>query len=137
MNKFPPDGPLKPSTRWSDYGRNTWGPYWDVLFPPSMVTGWIDWKLGSTGVGVARLLWAQREYLRRTYESVYGTDPAGWPSQHPGVILGGGQTSLDAACLRCNYFDPHHSAARALELARRHETSDGAFRRVTARENAT
>ena len=41
----------------------------------------------STGVNVARRLWDQREYLRHTYESVHGTDPAAWPSQHPGVVL--------------------------------------------------
>ncbi|WP_250150338.1 hypothetical protein [Mycolicibacter acidiphilus] len=117
-------GPRKPSTRWSDHGRGSWGPYWDAMFPPAMVTGWINWKRGSTGVNVARSLWEQREYLRRTYESVYGIDPGRWPSQHPGVVLGGGH----AACLRCGYFEPGgNSPPWALDLARRHETTDGDF----------
>lgn len=131
-----PRGPLKPSTRWSDGDHDTWGPYWDVMFAPAMVTAWIDWKRGSTGVNIARALWEEREYLRRTYESVYGTDPAGWPSQHPGVILSGVPTSTYAACLRCSYFDPFRPAARAVELARRHETSDGTWRgTATAADN--
>lgn len=33
-------------------------------------------KLGSTGVNIAGRFWEQREYLRRTYESVHGNDPA-------------------------------------------------------------
>lgn len=47
MTGDPPGGPLKPATRFSDYGRSTWGPYWDVLFGPAMVTAWINWKRSS------------------------------------------------------------------------------------------
>lgn len=119
-----PDGRRKPSTRWSDHGRDSWGPYWDAMFSPAMVSPWINWKRGSTGVNIARAVWEQREYLRRTYESVYGTDPTRWPSQHPGVVLGRGH----AACLRCGYFNPAGTSALwALDLARRHEVSDGEF----------
>jgi hypothetical protein len=114
---------LKPSTRWSDHGPNTWGPYWDAMFSPAMVTGWINWKRGSTGVNIARLYWYEREYLRLAYESVYGSDPANWPSQHPGVVLGD-----RAACLRCHYFGTWSGPLPALDLARRHETSGGEFR---------
>lgn len=113
---------LKPSTRWSDYGRGTWGPYWDAMFSPRMVTGWINWKRGSTGVNIARRYWYQREYLRLAYESVYGSDPVNWPSQHPGVVLGD-----RAACLRCHYFDLQGAALEALDSARRHETSGAEF----------
>ena len=134
-----PDGRRQPSTRWSDYGRGSWGPYWDAMFTPALVSPWINWKLGSTGVNIARALWEQREYLRRTYESVYGTDPAWWPSQHPGVVLDG----RHAACLGCGYFEPSGArararATRALDLARRHETTGGEFigrRREPAPEN--
>ena len=84
MNEAFQGGPLKPSTR-PGGGANTWGPYWDALFPQRLVTSWINFKRLSTGVNVARRLWDQREYLRRTYESVHGTDPAAWPSQHPGA----------------------------------------------------
>jgi hypothetical protein len=99
------------------------------------VTSWINFKRLSTGVNVARRLWDQREYLRRTYESVHGTDPAAWPSQHPGVVLDAVLRTAHPACLRCHWFDAsgHYMKApgelgKALVLARRHETSDGTFR---------
>lgn len=76
-------------------------------------------EIAATGSGLRR---------EGSYESVYDADPANWPSQHPGVILDLASTSVDAACLRCHDYDPRHGPARALELARRHETSDGAFR---------
>lgn len=114
---------LRPSTRWSDHAPNTWGPYWDVLFGPGMVTSWTDWKRGSTGVNIVRRYWDQREYRRRIYESVYGSDPASWPSQHPGVALGD-----CAVCLRCHYFSLHSGQIGALDLAWRHESSGGRFR---------
>ena len=125
--------PLKPSSRPSG-GANTWGPYWDALFPPRLVTPWINWKRTSSGVNVARRLWDQREYFRHTYELVHGTDPAEWPSQHPGVVLDEVLWVAHAACLRCHWFDPTgHSMERpdelqkAIALARRHETSNGEF----------
>ena len=124
-----------PSTRVSASAEDTWGPYWDALFPPRPVSPWINWKRMSSGVNIARRLWDQREYLRRTYESVHGTDPAEWPSQHPGVVLDEVLWVAHAACLRCHWFDPTGHSMRspddlqqALVLARRHESSDGAFR---------
>jgi hypothetical protein len=128
----PGGGPLKPSTRASAGAARSWGPYWDIKFPPAMVTGWINWKRMSTGVNVARRLWDQREYLRRTYESVHGDDPAAWPSQHPGVVLDAVLWMAHPACLRCQWFDAgfymrrEGGLLRALDLARRHEVSDGA-----------
>ena len=128
----PRGGPLKPSTRASIGAAHTWGPYWDILFPPQSVTGWINWKRMSTGVNVAKRLWDQREYLRRTYESVHGDDPAAWPSQHPCVVLGAVLWMAHPACLRCQWFDGpgfymrrDGGLLRALDLARRHEVSDG------------
>lgn len=103
MTEVGKGGNLRPSTQFS--AANTWGPYWNALFPPSLVTEWIDFKRRSTGLNVARRLWDQREYLRRTYESVYGTDPEGWPSQHPGVVLDEVLWMAHAACLRCRWFD--------------------------------
>jgi hypothetical protein len=50
------------------------------MFRPRMVTPWINGKRGSTGVDIARRYWDQREYLRLTYEPVYGSDPLNWPS---------------------------------------------------------
>lgn len=114
-------GPLKPSTRWSAGASHSWGPYWDRMFQPRMVTGWIDWKRGSTGVNVARRFWDQREYLRRTYQAVHGDDPDLWPSQHPGVVLDAVPTIDHAACLRCQWFENQRGSA--LHFARQHETS--------------
>lgn len=55
---------LHPARRWSAGASGSWGPYWEALYRPAMVTSWIDWKRGSTGVNVARRFWDQREYLR-------------------------------------------------------------------------
>ena len=133
MNGFGKGGKLRPSRQLS--AKNPWGPYWNALFPPALVTEWLDFKRRSSGLNVARRLWDQREYLRRTYESVYGTDPAGWPSQHPAVVLDEVLWIAHAACLRCLWFDARgHSMQspegrrRGLLLARQHETSDGEFR---------
>ncbi len=116
-------GSLRPSQRWSEGHSDTWGPYWDRLFPPTTCTAWIDFKRGSSGVNVARRFWAQREYLRRAYEAVYGPDPDTWPSRHPGVVLDAVPEGRYGACLSCQWFGPRGYAA--LETARLHEMSDG------------
>lgn len=108
------------STQWSQGYDTTWGPYWEVLFPPRQVSAWIDWKRGSTGVNIARRLWNEREYHRRTYESVFGNDPAGWPSRHPGVVLAASATSGYPACLGCQWLT--RPRGDALFEARRHES---------------
>ena len=117
-------GPRQPSTEWSTGASSTWGPYCDAQFPPARVTAWIDFKRGTTGVNVARRFWAQRVYLRRVYESVFGPDPEAWPSRHPGVVLDAVPSISHAACLGCQYFEP--SGQSPLQMARRHETSGGA-----------
>ena len=116
-------GSIKPSTRWSAGDEDTWGPYWDVMFPQRPVTAWVNFKRGSTGVNIARRFWAQREYLRRAYESVYGSDPEKWPSRHPGVVLDAVPHIDHPACLGCQWFG-RGGAARS--RARAHETSGGA-----------
>lgn len=117
-------GPVQPATRHSAGARATWGAYWDALFPPAQVTAWTNFKLASTGVNVARRFWEQREYLRRTYESVYGSDPERWPSRHPGVVLDAVPSTGHAACLGCQWFDARGGQGSLL-VARRHEYSDG------------
>ena len=118
-------GPVGPSRRFSAGASSSWGPYWDVLFPPAQTTAWINWKRGSTGVNVARRFWEEREYLRRTYESVFGTDPQAWPSRHPGVVLESVPSISHAACLGCQWFD--RGGPAALQRARRHEVSEGSW----------
>lgn len=117
-------GPMQPSRRHSAGHSTTWGPYWDALFKPARVTAWIDWKRATTGVNVARRLWDQREYLRRVYESVFGSDPDAWPSRHPGVVLDAVPWVSHAACLGCQWFDADGSDP--LRTARRHEYAAGA-----------
>ena len=114
---------LIPAIRFSKYGPDTWGPYWDAIFgwdedTERLVAPVTQWKLSSTAVNVARSYWDAREYRRLAYESVYGSDPEQWPVQHPGIVLGD-----CAACLRCHHFVPHCGSLRALDLARLHETS--------------
>jgi len=116
-------GPVRPSTRFPGGRLSTWGPYWDAMFPPAEVTAWIDFKRRTSGVNVASRFWDQREHLRRVYESVFGTDPAAWPSRHPGVVLDDVPSTGHAACLGCQWFESRgHSP---LFMARRHEVSDG------------
>ena len=116
-------GPLRPSTRFPGGRLSTWGPHWDAMFPPAQVTAWIDFKRRTSGVNVASRFWDQREHLRRVYESVFGTDPAAWPSRHPGVVLDDVPSTGHAACLGCQWLEPRgHSP---LFMARRHEVSVG------------
>ena len=112
-------GPIKQSTRWSEGHTDNWGPCGDALFRPRLVTSWINFKRGSSGVNVARRLWDQREYFRRAYESVYGADPEAWPSRHPGVVLDAVQYGNHAACLGCQWLGGSGYVA-----ARRHETAE-------------
>jgi len=114
---------LRPSTVWSGGRGRTWGAYWDALFPPMLVSGWEDWKRGSTGVNVARRLWDQREHLRRAYESVHGPDPASWPTRHPGVVLDAVPTVVYAACLGCQWLGPRGQDAR-LASSEHEKTTD-------------
>ncbi len=124
MTKAGKRGYLKPSTQFS--ATSPWDPYWNALCAPRRVPKWSDTKRMSIGVDIARRLWAQREYLRRTYEYVHGADPDGWPSQHPGVVVEDEVLSVaHAACLRCQWLDaegPTMSGAegrrQALVLAR-------------------
>lgn len=128
----PRRGKRGPSTQFSM--ANPWGAYWNAMFPPAEVTQWINWKRMSTGLNIARRLWDQREYLRRTYESVHGADPAAWPSQHPAVILDEVLWMARAACLRCRWMDSDGyymlgpgNMTKALLLARSHEYSNGSL----------
>src|SRR5690625_4289029 len=86
-----------------DCAANSWGPYYDTLHPVRTV----HWKAAPNWRNDAAALWRQREELRREYAAVHGSDPALWPSRHPGVILG-----AKAACLRCHWL---HVGGRYLD----------------------
>lgn len=118
-------GPHAPATYRSAAGTYGMWAYWDALFPTPPRSEFIKFKRNSAGVNIARRFWDQREYLRHTYESVFGDDPNGWPSRHPGVALDAVPKGVHAACLGCTWFDPH--GRRPLQDARRHETTDGEF----------
>lgn len=128
MNTGAPREPRTPAKRFSEYGRTSWGPYWEVLFAPAMISGWINWKRASTGVNVARLLWGERENARRTYETVHGSDPHRWPTRHPGAVVEAVIADASAVCLRCDYFEPCRSPDQAARAARHHEQSRGRYR---------
>lgn len=119
---------------------NSWGPYWDAMFGPAMVTGWINWKRGSTGVNIARRLWTQRESLRHAYVSTHGWDPTAWPVQHPGVVLDAVLWMAHPACLRCQWFGngyyiKHREEMREAEVAaHQHELSDETARKKAINE---
>ena len=81
------------------------GPVFHALIPPQEVSPWIAWKIASTGVGIARRLWDQREQLRGKYEDVHGTGRALWPTQHPEVVLDAVPSFAHGACLGCQWFD--------------------------------
>ena len=113
---------------------STWGPYFDALFPPQEVSPWIAWKIRSTGVGIARRLWDQREQLRGEYGDVHGTDTARCPVQHPGVVLDAVPSTAHGACLGCQWLDVRghwmgHSDwfERASAWPHRHQVSNGVF----------
>lgn len=107
----------------------TWGPYYDALHPQRTVHMMIAWKVVPMWREEAAALWREREAKRRDYEAVHGSEPAAWPSSHPGVVLKG-----IPACLGCRwlgpadgYYDHDHIYQFAVDLACRHETSDGLF----------
>lgn len=120
---------LRPLSRAPSYASTTWGPYYEALHPPCRVHFIVNWKVVPTWFEDAERLWQRRQVLRRAYGTVYGPYRDMWPTQHPGVILG-----ANAACLGCHWF---HAGGRYRDdgsyeqhwkLARRHESTNGAFR---------
>lgn len=114
-------------------GETMWDPYFQAMFPPGRVTEWDNFKRMSTGVNVVRRLWDQREEMRQEYEALNGTNQAQWPTQHPGIVLDAVPWIAHPACLGCHWF--HHGVSmteadwqqHAVELALRHQDSDGAY----------
>jgi hypothetical protein len=130
---------LVPLTRAPSYASTTWGPYYETLHPPCRVDFIVNWKVVPGLMDHAAGLWRRRQNLRRAYEAVHGCDPALWPTQHPGVVVEG-----HAACLGCHwmqergYYRHDRVFQYPVDLARRHESSDGTFcggdgKRPTAR----
>jgi hypothetical protein len=107
----------------------TWGPYYDALHPPGEVHVMIAWKVVPTWMDDAARLWRQRQALRRAYEAAHGSDPGMWPTQHPGVVLHGMAAGLGChwLCER-GYYRVDRVFQYPVDLARRHEATDGAFR---------
>jgi hypothetical protein len=120
---------LEPSTRAPSYAATTWGPYYEALHPPCRVHWIVNWKAVPKYIDHATSLWHRRQELRRAYAAAHGSDPANWPVQHPGVLLG-----PHAACLGCNwflergYYRGDGVFQRPVDLSRRHEASNGEFR---------
>lgn len=78
----------------------------------------------------AEMRWECRQLRRREYEAIHGSDPATWPCRHPGVVL----NDALSACLGCHwlyagtYYNLDHVFQYAVDIARRHEESNGQFR---------
>ena len=121
---------------WTPSSSVGWRAYHRAMFPPGgLVTPWVRFKKTSTGVNVAPRLWDQREDLREAYETVHGSDPAKWPTRHPGIVIDAVQWVAHAACLGCQWIDvPGTSISdagwreAAAAVARRHEISNWEFR---------
>ena len=121
----------RPAPLWE---ASTWGPYFDALFPPQEVSPWIAWKIRSTGVGIARRLWDQREQLRGEDGDVHGTDPAGGRCSIRESCLTRCPLLRTGACLGCQWLDVRghwmgHSDwfERASAWPHRHQVSNGVF----------
>jgi hypothetical protein len=118
-----------PSKRAPSYAAATWGPYYEALHPPFQSLHIVPWKVVPEWMDHATRLWQQRQALRRTSAAIHGTDPATWPTRHPGVVL-----DDCAACVGCHwmfergYYRLDRVFQYPVDLARRHETSNGAFR---------
>jgi hypothetical protein len=119
---------LRPMRRAPLDAATTWGPYYEALNPPCLVHTMVNWKVVPKEFERAERLWQQRQEKRRAYETVYGPYLEMWPTQHPGIVLG-----ANGACQGCNWFHVggRHRRDGVYEqhwkLARRHETSNGAF----------
>jgi hypothetical protein len=69
-------------------GNDVGVPYYEALHPPRRAHWIIDWKVVPKWIDHATDLWRGRQELRRAYEAAHGADPAKWPVQRPGVLLG-------------------------------------------------
>jgi hypothetical protein len=120
---------------WTPSSSVGWRAYHKAMFPPGgLVTPWVRFKKTSTGVSVARL-WDQREDLRQAYQTVHGSDPAKWPTRHPGIVIDAVQFVAHAACLGCQWIDQPGTSMEepgwreaSAAVTRRHESSHGQFR---------
>jgi hypothetical protein len=66
----------------------------------AMSSGFTRWKVLSTGINIARQLAGARNSARAAWVAQYGAEPAGWPLQHPPVVLGIPEMAY-AACRGC------------------------------------
>jgi hypothetical protein len=127
-NRSSGPGTMVPLTRAPSCAASTWGPYYEALRPPRGAHFIDNWKVVPKWMDHAVRLWQRHQELRRAYEAAHGSNPAMWPTQHPGIVLG-----ANAACLGCNWFHAGWSSRDAgvyeqhFKLAHRHEISNGAF----------
>jgi hypothetical protein len=86
----------------------------------SMSCGFTRWKVLSTGINIARQLAGARNAARATWVALYGAEPAGWPLQHPPVVLWIPEMAY-AACRGCWWLgDSSDERGAAADAARRH-----------------
>jgi hypothetical protein len=105
-----------------------WATYCRQLYPgherPRTAFG--AWKLATTAVNITRSLWEARERARLRWQSDYEPDPAGWPVEHPPVVLWVPNVA-SAACLQCSWVSRGRGStpASAGRAARKHSIDNG------------
>ena len=104
-----------------------WEVYHEQMFDVSKArSGWIAWKINSTGVNIARQLVATRNAARLGYLAEHGPLEAAWPLPHPPAVLWMPHFA-HAACLGCLWL---------MDGERGDAASAGAAARAHARERA-
>jgi hypothetical protein len=63
-------------------------------------SGFTRWKVLSTGMSIARQLAGARNAGQAAWVAQHGSEPAGWPLQHPPAVLWIPEVAY-AACLGC------------------------------------
>jgi hypothetical protein len=118
-----------------------WQEYHAALFTPAVVRAFIKWKRHSSGAGIARRLWAQREQVRRAHPSTDASSAAdaATAGAHTAVVLDAVPQVAYAACLACTWLDPdgvpmrgENWRAQAAQLAREHGSSENLGPQPTA-----
>lgn len=86
-------------------------------------SGFVRWKITSSGMNVARQLAGARNMGRAVWEREHGADPAAWPLPHPPAVLWMPHIAR-AACLRCMWLgDSAGDPGAVAGAARRHAAS--------------
>jgi hypothetical protein len=83
-------------------------------------SGFVRWKIQTTGVNISQQLAGARNRGRAEWVAKHGRDEASWPLAHPPAVLWIPDMAY-AACLRCSWLDHSvHKVRDAAASARQH-----------------